>query len=224
MERRGIARFPLPPYNRIPNFVGAEKAAYRVLKLDEYLSANVVKVNPDSPQRLIREAVLRDGKILVVPTPRLKKGFIVIKPEEVRGWERYAATIKGAFRFGRRHHIDDIPSIDLIVEGSVAVSLDCGRLGKGEGYAELEYVILREADVVNDNTPIVTTVHDIQLLDTLPQDIFDVSVDIISTPSRLIRCRCGRKRPKGIFWDRLSKKKIDEIPLLRELWKEMYKD
>jgi 5-formyltetrahydrofolate cyclo-ligase len=31
LEERGVARFPRPVYGRIPNFVGAETAARRIL-------------------------------------------------------------------------------------------------------------------------------------------------------------------------------------------------
>ena len=222
MERRGIARFPLPPYNRIPNFEGAEEAAARIRELEEYLNSHVIKVNPDSPQRLIREYALRDGKTLVMPTPRLKKGFLVLKPRVVRGRERHASTIRGSFKYGIIYPLEKLPFIDFIVEGSVAVSLDCGRIGKGEGYAELEYAVLRELNRVEDTTPIATTVHDIQVFKTLPQDIFDAPIGIIATPTRLLRLECSRPRPKGIYWDQLSNEKLNEIPILRILKEKLF--
>jgi hypothetical protein len=44
------------------------------------------------------------------------------------------------------------------VVGSSCVSPNGSRLGKGEGFAEVEYGILRLLGVVDENTPIVTTV------------------------------------------------------------------
>ena len=38
---------------------------------------------------------------------------------------------------------DPIPHLDMLVLGSVAVSESGLRIGKGEGYADLEYAILR---------------------------------------------------------------------------------
>ena len=73
MEEKGIARFPRPVFHRIPNFIGAEKAAERLGELPEYKAAKAVFCNPDSPQRPVREMALRDGKILVMATPRLKR-------------------------------------------------------------------------------------------------------------------------------------------------------
>jgi len=74
MEEKNIATFPKPIYQRIPNFVGAEKAAQNLRGLPEYKLARVIFCNPDSPQRPVREMVLRDGKMPVMATPRLKQG------------------------------------------------------------------------------------------------------------------------------------------------------
>ena len=49
MEERGIARFPRPVYNRIPNFVGSENAAQRLIEIKEYKNTHTIFCNPDSP-------------------------------------------------------------------------------------------------------------------------------------------------------------------------------
>ncbi len=46
-----VAAFPFPIVGRIPNFQGAEQAAARLADLPEFRGAQVIKVNPDSPQR-----------------------------------------------------------------------------------------------------------------------------------------------------------------------------
>ncbi len=216
---KGVARFPLPPHGRIPNFIGAEEAGLKIISLKEFKDARVIKVNPDSPQRIVREYALRMGKILLMPSPRLRKGFFILDGEHLKGKERYASTIKGAFKFGRPIGLDKLPKVDFIVEGSVAVGLDCSRLGKGEGYGEIEYAILRELELVDDYTPIATTVHDIQVFKSLPQDIYDVPVNIIATPKRIYRLQCRRSRPKGIYWSYLDDEKISEIPILKNIRK-----
>ena len=70
----GVARFPFPPHGRIPNFVGAEQAAARLLDIEPWKSATAIKVNPDSPQRPLRAEALRRGITVFVPTPRLRGG------------------------------------------------------------------------------------------------------------------------------------------------------
>ena len=220
LEERGVARFPKPVYGRIPNFIGAEKAASRLLNLREYIDSKVVKVNPDSPQRYVRYRCLVDGKTLVVPTPRLRRGFLILDPSRIprRMFER-ASTIRGAFRYGRMVDPEDIPRVDLIVVGSVAVSRDGVRIGKGGGYGELEYAILRELGKVDENTPIMTNVHDIQVYEKLPSEPHDLTVDYIATPRNLIKIERRRARPRGILWDLLDEEKLNEIPLLRRLRK-----
>lgn len=47
-------RFPRPVHHRIPNFVLAEKAADNLSKLPEFIAAACVKVNPDTPQKMVR--------------------------------------------------------------------------------------------------------------------------------------------------------------------------
>lgn len=101
--------------------------------------------------------------------------------------------------------------------GSVAVATNGSRIGKGEGYSEIEYGILRELGLVEEDVPVFTTVHSIQVVENLPQDPYDVSVDCIATPERATRTNRMRKRPKGIFWDRVSGKMIEEMPVLGEL-------
>jgi 5-formyltetrahydrofolate cyclo-ligase len=161
MEARNLSRFPRPVYNRIPNFVGAEDAARHIRELKEFAAATVVKVNPDAPQFIVRRIVLEDGKNLLMPTPRLSAGFLKLTPSSIHGQTiRKAASISDALKIADKIPLANLPSIDLIVAGSVAVSLEGGRIGKGEGYSELEYGILRECGLVNDETTIVTTIHD----------------------------------------------------------------
>ena len=218
LERKGVARFPRPVYGRIPNFVGAERAAERILKLEEYRSARVVKVSPDSPQRFIRYRCLLDGKILIMPTPRLREGFLLLDPSKIprRSYER-ASTIRGAFTFGEKISPESLPRVDLIVMGSVAVTRDGLRLGKGGGYGELEYAILLEFGKIERSVPIATNVHDLQILNDLPRDPHDLTLDVIATPTKLIRVEKPSQRPKGIIWELLDESKVKEIPILSRL-------
>lgn len=219
MERRGIARFPTPLTNRIPNFQGAEEAANRLTQMNIFKKAKVVKVNPDSPQLPVRRLVLMSNKILIVPTPRLHQGFLLLDPNTIPKYLiSRAVTIRGLFIYGRFIKPWNLPNIDLIVVGSVAVNVDGIRIGKGGGYAELEYAILREFDKVHDLTPIVTTVHDIQVINNkIPKEPHDLVVDYIVTPTRIIEVKSKDSKPKGIIWDLITQDKLREIPILKEI-------
>jgi 5-formyltetrahydrofolate cyclo-ligase len=189
MEEKGITTFPKPIFHRIPNFIGAEKAAQKLRELPEYKVAKVVFCNPDSPQRPVRELALKDGKIVVMATPQLEKGFLLLDPKTISTNQVFeASTIHGAFKYGSSIEPSDV-KINLFVAGSVAVSLDGGRLGKGKGYSDQEYAILKNADSLSSKTVIVTTVHDIQIIEEIPRDEWDVPVDVIITPSKIMRIR-----------------------------------
>ena len=217
LEEKNVARFPRPVFGRIPNFVGAELAAQRLRSLPEYQKAETVFCNPDSPQRPVRENALVDGKVLVMATPRLKSGLLLLEPGRIpKKALRRASTIRGAFQWGRKIQPWDV-EIDLKVVGSVAVSPEGARLGKGHGYSDLEYAILLECGAIKSDTPIITTVHDLQVVDEIPTGPNDVPVDIIVTPTRTIRAARKLPRPGGIDWEALSPEKLREIPLLSEL-------
>lgn len=218
LEESDIAAFPRPVYYRIPNFKGSDVAAEKLAKLKIFEESKVIKINPDSPQRRLRELALLKGKILIMPTPRIREGFLILNPERIPQEQySFASTIKGAFVYGRKIHPKEIPRIDLIVAGSVAVNLKGARIGKGEGYSELEFAILLEHGVMERDVKIATTVHDVQIVDEIPVEPFDVSVDIIVTPTKVLEIKERHDRPRGILWKFLSEKKIKEIPLLMEL-------
>ncbi|MEM2896773.1 MAG: 5-formyltetrahydrofolate cyclo-ligase, partial [Candidatus Bathyarchaeia archaeon] len=141
LEEKRISLFP-KPFGRIPNFIGAGEAAKNLRSLKEYSGARAIFCTPDSPQRLVREYSLKDNKLLLMATPRLKKGFILLNPRDIDPSSYYeASTIKGAFRHGKLIDPGKI-KIDFMVLGSVAVSFDGKRIGKGGGYSDQEYEIL----------------------------------------------------------------------------------
>ena len=219
MEKTGVRRFP-GTHGRIPNFVGAELAAERLSELDIWKRSKALKCNPDSPQHPGRLLALREGKIVYMAVPRLREMecFIELDPSRLGRNIAQASSIKGAFRFGRPVLPHDMRPIDLIVCGTVAVNLEGARIGKGGGYSDLEYALAREARLVPPKTPIVTTVHDLQVLDEeLPVFAHDIPVDYVVTPTKVIQTHTRLPRPKGIYWDYLTKEQIDAIPYLKQL-------
>ncbi|MDI6859423.1 MAG: 5-formyltetrahydrofolate cyclo-ligase [Methanocellales archaeon] len=188
MERCDVARFP-PPHGRIPNFVDAEKAAELVSKQNFYQDATMIFVTPDSPQRPVRETVLRDGKLLLIASPRMKSGFILISPED--GDPREASSIGGALMMGRSVDLTSV-EVDLLVTGAVAVDRAGRRLGKGTGYFDQEYVALLNSGAIDDGTLVACTVHPIQIVDEVPSEEHDIRVDYIITPGEVIRTRRHR--------------------------------
>jgi 5-formyltetrahydrofolate cyclo-ligase len=218
LQAEGLAGFPRPITGRIPNFLGAEQAAERLLASEPFAAARTVKINPDAPQRPLRFRALRAGKRVLVPTPRLRGGFFLLGPADIApGHHLAAAGISGFARFGRALPLAELPAIDLMVMGAVAVAGDGARVGKGEGYAELEYAVLRELGRLRPDVVICTTVHDVQVVDEIPVEPFDVSVDLIATPTRLFATATPYARPPGVLWEYLPAERIAAMPPLAEL-------
>ena len=229
LVERGEALPPFPVKGRIPNFRGAKEAAEKLAKTPEWHRARTLKVNPDSPQRHVRFRALTEGKLLVMPTPRIRRGFLVLDPKLIPTDKyREASTIRGAFRYGRLLPTlakveEELPEIDLIVEGSVAVDHECNRLGKGEGYGDLEYAILYLTGKAGEKTPVATTVSELQIVERIPPKPNDLPLDIVATPRRVFRCNTSHRRPKGLVLEALTLDKVKEIPLLREALNKYYR-
>jgi 5-formyltetrahydrofolate cyclo-ligase len=201
---------------RIPNYVGAEAAAERLAELPEWKRARVLKMNPDSPQLALRARAIEDGKLVYMAVPKLASELPFVKLEKSRLEvpALLAASIDGAARHGVPVGLTAMQPIDLIVCGSVVVNADGVRIGKGGGYADIEYALLSELGRVTASTLITTTVHDLQVLDeALPETPHDFRVDRIATPTRVLVCPPA-PRPGGILWDELDAAKIAAIPAL----------
>ena len=218
MEERGAAAFP-GARGRIPNFVGASAAADRLATLDEWRRARVIKCNPDAPQRHVRLRALREGKVVYMAVPRLREArcFWELDPRRLRDL-RAAASIGGAAKMGRAVDPRDLPHIDLVVAGSVAVARSGARVGKGGGYSDLEFALGRALGCIDERTPVATTVHPLQVVrGTLPETDHDFRVDLIVTPERVLRPRRSRPQPGGIIAGHLTDDIRENVPALRVL-------
>ncbi|XP_071545223.1 methenyltetrahydrofolate synthase domain-containing protein [Panulirus ornatus] len=223
IEEHDLADFPRPVKSRIPNFKGAGEAGLRVCELPYFSAAQTIKVNPDKPQEEVRFRTLEAGKVLLVPTPRLRSGLFNRMDgyaSESKEKLRIMAQTEGMKKFSKPVGLEMNINVDLIVIGSVAVSRTGWRIGKGEGFADLEYAMMRTVKAVHDFTPVVTTVHDCQVFDELPDRLFgphDVPVDYIVTPSEVIQVNHKLPKPEGIYWHLLTPEKFQQIPILRVL-------
>jgi 5-formyltetrahydrofolate cyclo-ligase len=209
---------PIPPgaHERIPNFLRAPEATARLLDLPEWQAARVIKSNPDKAQGPARVRALQAGMHVYMAVPRLKgeQPFVLLDPNKLPGRAEDAATAEGGMALGRPVSIEEMQTIDLVVCGSVAVNQIGSRLGKGGGYADLEVAFLIDAGLLPEDASVVTTVDDLQVIDdALPEAEHDFRVDIIVTPTRVIRAR-ERRRPPGVLWDRLDPAQIADIPVL----------
>jgi 5-formyltetrahydrofolate cyclo-ligase len=214
LEQAGVTEPGVAGY--IPVFRGAGQAADRLSTLPAWQRALVVKAVPDQAQFPVRLLALQSGKLLYMAVPKMAapEPFCLLDPEKLPADLRGAADGKTAARTATPVGTGQMRPVDLVVTGSVACNSRGARLGKGAGYSDIELALLTEAGLVTGKTVIATTVHDLQVLDEdLPEQDHDFHVDLIVTPSRVIRCSQPR-RPGGIDWALLDPAQIAAIPAL----------
>uniref|UniRef100_A0A8B9VFQ9 Methenyltetrahydrofolate synthase domain-containing protein n=1 Tax=Anas zonorhyncha TaxID=75864 RepID=A0A8B9VFQ9_9AVES len=201
---------------------GSHQACCSIKELDAFSRASVIKVDPDKPLEGVRLAALQARKTLLVPTPRLRSGLfnrIVPPAGATKEILRICSTSRGIKEYSVPVGLDGKVRVDLVVVGSVAVSEKGWRIGKGEGYADMEYAMMVSMGAVKEETPVVTIVHDCQVLDISEEllDDHDLTVDYILTPTRTIKTNCKRPKPQGIIWHKVSYEMLAKIPILKSL-------
>jgi 5-formyltetrahydrofolate cyclo-ligase len=212
------------PAGHIPRFVGGDQAAARLAALPVWQAARVIKCNPDAAQAPVRRRALQEGKVLYMAVPRLTQPrcFVALTALDLRqgGIALEEAVLhRGAMQHGRLVAFSEMLPIDLVVVGCVAVSRDGGRTGKGAGFADLELGLLRQMELVQAETPIITTVHGLQIVPSadLPMLLHDWSLTWIVTPDETIATYSQRPQPTGLYWESLRPEQLQDIPVLRTL-------
>ena len=218
MRDAGATRSPRIE-GQVPDFVGAERAAERLVALPSWEKIETIKCSADAAAQVVRHAALREGKLLYLAVPKLanERPFIAIDPQTLDEDELwYASSPEGADELGELISPDEMDPIDLVVTGCVAVTRDGARLGEGGGYGDLEYALLRAYGLVDEETPIVSIVHDLQILPdgTIPMEPHDISLDWIFTPDAAMQCVRRFDQPSRVYWDELDEHRIESIPVL----------
>ena len=91
-------------------------------------------------------------------------------------------------------------------------------MGQRTRFFDLEWAMLRELRLVDEDTPIVAVVHDCQVVDLeLTPEPHDTIVDYVVTPTRVIRTSRTLPKPQGILWDKIDPAMLEQIPPLKEL-------
>ncbi|MBW3587051.1 MAG: 5-formyltetrahydrofolate cyclo-ligase [Cyanobacteria bacterium 0813] len=212
------------PFGHIPNFLGAEKAAGLLVNLPIWQQAKAIKCNPDSPQIPVRLRALQDKKRLYMAVPRLTdhRCFVELTAEDLHSRNiplAEAAIARKALTCGKLVSFAEMEPIDLVIVGCVAVTPNGGRTGKGAGFADLELAMLTEFGLVQIDTPIVTTVHPLQIVEDLrlPMQAHDWALNWIVTAEEVIETNTTYPRPIGLKWDSIRPEQLEQIPILRKL-------
>lgn len=211
-------------FGHIPNFVGAQMAAEKLAALPIWQQAKTIKCNPDSPQIPVRMRALQDGKRLYMAVPRLTDDccFVELTAEDLQRQSvsiAESAIARKALTCGKLVSFAEMEPIDLVIIGCVAAGRSGGRTGKGAGFADLELAMLTEFGLVEIDTPIVTTVHSLQVVEDsrLPMQVHDWALNWIITAEEVIETNTIYPRPTGLNWDSIRAEQLEKIPILRKL-------
>lgn len=212
------------PFGHIPNFVGAQLAAEKLATLPIWEQAKTIKCNPDAAQIPVRMRALQDGKRLYMAVPRLTddRCFVELTAGDLQRQNvsiAESAIARKALTCGKLVSFAEMEPIDLVIVGCVAVTPNGGRTGKGAGFADLELAMLQEFGLVEIETPIVTTVHSLQVVENsrLPMQAHDWALNWIVTAEEVIETNTTYPRPTGLDWDSIRLEQLEEIPILRKL-------
>ncbi|XP_050076702.1 uncharacterized protein LOC126563927 [Anopheles maculipalpis] len=216
---------------KVPLFPEALAAAKRLADTPEFQEAKNIKVDIDKPQEAVKIMVLKANKTLFV-TPRHKSECLYAKIEGSENLEEIdLADTRGIVKLlaGKDTYqeiaIDQAEPLDMIVVGCVAVSQRGQRIGKGNGYVDLSIAVLHTLGLITRETVIATTVADKQVFPEFPTELFqdyDFTVDLIVTPTRVIRVDPRpEQRTIGVQWGLLSSRRLAVMRVLKPLKKHL---
>ncbi|MCP4381404.1 MAG: 5-formyltetrahydrofolate cyclo-ligase [Hyphomicrobiales bacterium] len=206
----------------IPDFVGSDEAIGRLLDEPVYKDGGYAFITPDNCLADLRRRMLVAGRSMVISTYGIYRGFYLLEPSMVpAGAELYASWLDGLEHFGRPISLAEVAErgrFDFMVTGASAVSMEGVRFGKGHGFFDLEWGMFTDIGIVDGATPVAAVVHDVQVVeDKLFPSPTDILVDVIATPTRLIRPVNRAVRPRGVRWELLDPETIAATPPLKEL-------
>ncbi|SDC59218.1 5-formyltetrahydrofolate cyclo-ligase [Actinokineospora iranica] len=176
----------------------------------------MLKANPDRAQLPVRQLALAQHKFVYMAVPKIAtiKPFYALDPATMNP---AAVDSKQAKLLAPSVSLDEMQPVDFTVCGSVAVNHHGTRIGKDASYSDIEVALLTEAGLIKPTTTIVTTVHQLHVIDEdLPETEHDFSVDYIATPDETIECGPPR-RPTGLVHEHLTAEMVAAIPVLQAL-------
>jgi 5-formyltetrahydrofolate cyclo-ligase len=211
----------------IADYQGSDRGAERLLRRGDESGYDSWFVTPDNNLDPLRERLVERNTSFVMPTYGIRRGFVQLTPGDVPDDQAaFAGTLDGVNRFANRISLErmesELPTLDCMITGASFLTIDGLRMGKGHGYFDLEWAMMREIDVVDEETEVVAAVHDVQVLeDVRGRDVaesHDTIVDVIVTPTDVIEIADPPEKPEGIRWELLDRERIDSMPPLKRLW------
>ncbi len=183
-----------------------------------YRRAETIFVTPAHCLHQVRINSLVDNKRLLMPTPGLKKGFVLLRPGTVPFPKLgFSVTPGGMAQFGEYPGLEQLDSLNigLLLTDAVAVDQNGHRLGHGRGFFDLAGAILAESGALARDATFLAmaTIRNCRL----PVDPWDIPLSGVLGIDGIQRFSQQKKPGPRIFWDRLAMARIRKITLLRQL-------
>lgn len=155
--------------------VASDRTFKKLYSLTEWQQAEKVLFYyslPDELQTIEQLQSITDKKLFL---PRVNGSTLDILPYSTD------CVDKGAYNIiePRGNQIYPIEEIDLIIVPGMAFDKQCNRLGRGKGYYDS---ILSKCEGIK-----IGVGYDFQLLEHIPTEQHDIKMDIVITPSFIIR-------------------------------------
>ncbi|KAI3389229.1 hypothetical protein SNEBB_007778 [Seison nebaliae] len=195
-------------------------------KLPFFNEATKIKCDPDFAYLPLRLKIVTQNKELFIPNSRNHNSILysISVPVHFKNDKSYASYLvssKGMREFGKPVHQSELPKLQVLVVAAVGVDLCGNQIGKGGSFSDMEYCVLREYGVITDDTVVVSFVDDNQIykgiIPSTKMNEHDIVIDVIVTPTQIIRTTPNRKKPTGIIWNKISRRQYRRIYLLRKL-------
>ncbi|MCE5242921.1 MAG: 5-formyltetrahydrofolate cyclo-ligase [Syntrophobacteraceae bacterium] len=204
--------------------VGGEwgKAAENLRRIPPYAGARTVMVSLHPALRQVCLNLLNDRKRIVLPTPGLQKGFVLLDPAAIPPSKRLPAIqmkLKDPSLVKLPYHKPMKEPVDMIVTESLAVTRDGKRMGSGEGFLDLQAAILHALGWTSPELRVVTIVQEDQLVESLPTEDTDVDIHWIVTPRQVMEAFRGVFSGGGILWENLENRAVRRNDALYYLYR-----
>ncbi|WP_040215154.1 5-formyltetrahydrofolate cyclo-ligase [Clostridium polynesiense] len=153
----------------------------KLFDIDEYKNAKNIFLftsfgSEVDTHEIIRQA-LRQGKRVAVP--RVNKETKLMEAKIIDNLEDMAEGYYGILEPSEAAEEMSPESIDLIIMPGVAFDLKGGRIGYGAGFYDK---FLKE---VSESTPKIAIAYELQLIEEVPMESYDVRIDGVITEKRI---------------------------------------
>ncbi|GLI34231.1 5-formyltetrahydrofolate cyclo-ligase [Desulforhabdus amnigena] len=190
---------------------GTGKVAERIRRIDDYRNSKniLVSLHPSLRQTCLN--VLADQKKLLIPTPGLQKGFMLVSPTSVPPQKRKLAIRPIPNNpFGRKMPYEEPFQglVDLIITEAFLLGRDGTRMGDGSGHLDIQCAILSSLGWLSPDVRVLAVADDRQIVPSVPVEKTDVRIHWIVTPTQVLAASHDEPFSCEISWEKLSKKQI----------------